>query len=128
MVYASAVNLSPDDRALLAESVEVHLETRAADGTLRHTIIWVVVDGDDAFIRSVNGAGARWYREAVANSQVTFIADGRRIEALLVAADDPDSMERCSAALATKYEGDADLPSMLVPHTLPTTLRVVAPG
>jgi len=128
MVYPSAVSLSAEDRALLAASEEVRIETRAADGTVHRTIIWVVVDGDDVFIRSVNGLGARWYREAVGDSLVALIADGRRIDALLLAAADGDSVERCSAALRTKYRADPALPTMLVPHTLPTTLRVVAPA
>jgi len=128
MVYPSAVSLSAEDRALLAASEEVRIETRAADGTVHRTIIWVVVDGDDVFIRSVNGAEARWYREAVADSLVALIADGRRIDALLVAATDDDSVERCSTALTTKYSADPALPTMLVPNTLPTTMRVVAPG
>ncbi len=128
MVYPSAVHLSAEDRALLAGSEEVHIETRAADGTIHQTIIWVVVDGDDVFIRSVNGAGARWYREAVADPRVTLVVGGRRIDVLLVAATDADSVARCSATLVGKYQGDPDLPTMLVPHTLPTTLRLVAPG
>ena len=128
MVYPSAVNLSEEERSTLAPIEEIDIETRAADGTVRRSIIWVVVDGDDVFIRSVRGDVALWYREAVADSQVTLIADGQRIDVLLVAADDPDSIERCSAGLQAKYSADSALPTMLVAKTLPTTMRVVAPG
>ena len=36
---------------------EIEIETARPDGPPHRTIIWVVVDGDDAFVRSVNGAG-----------------------------------------------------------------------
>jgi len=122
------VNLSAEERALLADSEEVEIETRSADGTVHRTIIWVVVTGDDALIRSVNGTGARWYREAVANPDLALHVSGRRIPIRLESATDPDSIERCSSALTAKYRADSALPTMLVDHTLSTTLRVVAPG
>lgn len=121
------MNLSSDDRALLAGSEEVEIETRSPKGTVSRTIIWVVVDGDDVLIRSVNGAGARWYREAMAHPDVALHVSGRRILVRLESATDPDSIERCSSALTAKYHADPALPTMLVDHALPTTLRVVAP-
>jgi len=122
------VNLSADDRALLAGSEEVEIETRSAHGTAHRTIIWVVVAGNDALIRSVNGATARWYREALAQPDVALNVAGRRIAVRVESADDPASVERCSAALMAKYRTDPALPTMLAPHALSTTLRVVPPG
>ena len=50
---------APDDLAVLEEAEEIEIETRAAaDAPLHRTIIWVVTDGPDAFIRSVRGAAA----------------------------------------------------------------------
>jgi len=83
-----------------------------------------VVDGDDAFIRSVNGAGARWYREATANPSVTIHAGTRALPARTIAAPDPDSVTRVNDALVRKYTGITGLPEMLVPDTFETTLRV----
>lgn len=122
------MNLSSDDRTLLAASEEIEIETRSPQGTVHRTIIWVVADGDDVLIRSVNGAGARWYREAVADPAVALHVSGRRIPIRLESATDPDSIERCSTALTAKYRADPALPAMLVDHTLATTLRVVARG
>jgi Uncharacterized protein conserved in bacteria (DUF2255) len=52
---------------VLAEIEEVDIETRAAPGAPAHRVtIWVVVDGDAAYVRSVRGARGCWYREATA--------------------------------------------------------------
>ncbi len=74
-------------------------------GPAHRTIIWVVVDGDDAFVRSVNGAEARWYREAVANPDVTVHVAGRRCRPGRSAAADPDSIRRTSDALVPQVHG-----------------------
>jgi hypothetical protein len=124
--YASAMNLNTDERDLLARAEEVTIETTSSSGVLHRTIIWIVVDGEDVFVRSVNGDGARWYREAVDHPDVGFEVGGTRIAARMVAAADPESVARCSAALRVKYASDPALRSMLRPHTLATTLRVLA--
>jgi hypothetical protein len=124
--YASAVNLSTAERDLLARTEEVTIETTSPTGVVHRTIIWIVVDGDDVYIRSANGAGARWYREAIADPGVAFQVAVTRIPARLVAAADPGSIERCSAALSAKYAGVPGLTEMLLPVALPTTLRVLA--
>jgi len=120
------VNLSETDRAELARTEEVEIETQSAVGDIRRTTIWIVVDGEDAFIRSVHGGVARWYREALARPDVTLISAGRRIPARILPAADAASIARCSAALKAKYGTDPALGSMLRPATLPTTLRVLA--
>jgi len=124
--YASAVNLSSDERDLLARTGEVKIETRSATGEVHRTIIWVVVDGEDVFIRSVRGEAARWYGEALAGREIALHAENQRIPVTVVPATDPDSVERCSAALTAKYRVDPALRTMLRPHALPTTLRVHA--
>ena len=113
------------DLAAIAQAEEVKIETRAADGTVHRTIIWIVEQDGELYIRSVNGPGARWYREATADTAIALAVDGRRIEAHVVPATDPASIEACSAGLKRKYNGDFSLGSMLEAETLPTTLRVV---
>ena len=124
MGYAAHMRFAPDELALLAESEEIEIETARPGGPPHRTIIWVVVDGDDAFIRSVNGAGARWYREAVADPSVTIHAGERALQAHAIAAPDPDSVARVNRALERKYTGITGLREMLVPDTFDTTLRV----
>jgi hypothetical protein len=125
MGYAAHMRFAPDELALLAESEEIEIETARPDGPPHRTIIWVVVDGDDAFIRSVHGAGARWYREAVADPSVTIHAGTRALQARAIAAPDPDSITRVNDALVRKYTGIEGLPEMLEPDSFDTTLRVV---
>jgi len=114
------------DLALLDAAKEVEIETAAPNGAAHRTIIWIVVDGDAVFVRSVNGSGARWYREAVAGEDVTIHVDRRAIPARVEAAADDASVERVSGAIARKYAASrASVRSMLAPHTLETTLRVI---
>lgn len=113
------------DLSAVAQAEEVRIETRAADGTVHRTIIWIVEQDGQLYIRSVNGPEARWFREATADTAIGLHVDGRRIDARVVPATDPASIEACSAGLRTKYQGDHSLGSMLEAHTLPTTLRVV---
>jgi len=124
MGYAPRMRFEPAELALLADTVEIEIETAAPDGPSHRTVIWVVVDGGDAFIRSVRGSSARWYREVAANPEVTIHADGRRLRANAVPATDPASIARTSAALERKYAGDPEMPSMLDPDILDTTLRL----
>jgi len=121
------VNLSATDRDLLATVEEVRIETQSASGDVHRTIIWVVVDGEDTYIRSVKGAGARWYREAVARPDVGLQVEERTtIPVRALPAADEASIGRCSEALSAKYARDPALRLMLRPNTLPTTLRLEA--
>ena len=125
MGYADLMRFEPDELTLLAETEEVEIETARPDGPPHRTIIWVVVEGDDPYIRSVNGATARWYRETVANPVVTIHAGGRPVTARAVAAADPDTVRLVSDGLKRKYARTPGLREMLEPEVLDTTLRLV---
>ena len=127
MGYAARMRFAPGELSVLAETEEIEIETALPGGPAHRTIIWVVVDGDDAFVRSYKGATARWYREAVANAQVTIRAPGLVLHAPAVAAIDPASIQRTSDALARKYAGRDGTEPMLRPEVLDTTLRLT-PG
>lgn len=125
MGYADQMRFEPADLALLAEAEEVEIETARSGGQPHRTIIWIVVDGDDVFVRSVNGSRARWYREAVADPAVTIHIARRALPARAVPAIDPSSVQRTSDILAQKYGANPAMPSMLVPEIFDTTLRLV---
>ena len=119
------MHLPPDAVALLEATEEIEIETRAEAGSPVHrTIIWVVTDGPDAFIRSVRGSTARWFREAQVRPEVVLHVADRQIPAVAVRAADAQSIARTSAALERKYAGDPDMPPMLLPETFETTLRL----
>jgi hypothetical protein len=129
MGYAGFMRFEPGELAWLDATEEIEIETASPGGSPHRTIIWVVVDGDDAFVRSVNGSTARWYREAVANPAVTIhsrrgAATEHAVAARTVAAPDPDSVRRVNDALQRKYTGIVGLREMLEPDIFDTTLRL----
>jgi hypothetical protein len=107
----------------LDRSDEVDIETRSPKGTTHSVPIWVVVDGDDVFVRAVNGPTSRWYREIVAGPGA-LVVDGKRIPVRAIAATDNASVKRTSDGYRKKYRKGSSLDSMLVPSILPTTLRL----
>jgi hypothetical protein len=113
-----------DILAALAEREEVEIETGG-----RRTIIWIVVDASDVYVRSVRGERGRWYLALLADPTATIHFRGRpKLPPLAVRgvpAADPDSVAACSRALEHKYARDASsLKAMLVPKALPTTVRL----
>ena len=122
--YAGNMPFSESDLAALDAAEEVEIETRRSDDAPAHrTIIWVVVDDGEVFIRSYRGPDARWYRETLANPSVALRLDGRRIEGRAVAATDDASVQRTTVRLADKYAGDPGVRSMTTRY-LDTTLRI----
>lgn len=109
--------------ALLDRTGEVDVETRSPRGSTHAVPIWLVVDGDDVFIRAVRGPTSRWYRELVAGPGA-IVVKGQRIPVRAIAAADGDSVKRASDGYRKKYRKGGSLDSMLVPPVLPTTLRL----
>ena len=129
MGYAGFMRFEPDELAWLEATEEVEIETATPGGSSHRTIIWVVVDGDEAFVRSVNGPTARWYREAVANPAVTVhsrrrVQPAHALHARAEAAADSASVARVSEALRRTYGRDPALGTMLKPEIFDTTLRL----
>jgi hypothetical protein len=118
------VSFPEPDLAALAAAEEIEIETRAADGTVHTAIVWPLVRDGVAYLRSYKGPGGRWYREALADSSVALIVDGRRVAARVEHAPDPASVDACSRALAEKYKASYSLAAMLAPAVLPTTVRL----
>ncbi|HXI81813.1 MAG TPA: DUF2255 family protein [Verrucomicrobiae bacterium] len=118
------MSFASDDLRRIADAVEVEIETQAPNGPSHRTVIWIVVDSTETFIRSYRGPTARWYREATANPAVALHVDGRRIPATAIPATDPDSIERTSEGFRRKYANDRSMPVMIAPEVLDTTLRL----
>jgi hypothetical protein len=106
---------------------EIEIETsRGGDAPVHRTTIWIVVDGSDAYVRSVRGPAGRWYRELLANPRGAVHVGDQRVPVRATPATDPESVARVSAALSKKYESRWPGPTaaMLREDTLPTTLRL----
>ena len=118
------MSFAADDLARLRAAEEVEIETQPPHGPVHRAIIWIVVDRDEAYVRSVRGEAGRWFREASANPAVAVHVDGRRLPATAIPATDPDSIERINAALTAKYEGVEGYDSMLQPSVLAANFRL----
>jgi hypothetical protein len=108
------------------DEIDVETSRGGADARVHRTTIWIVVDGDEAFIRSVRGPAGRWYRELTANPRGAIHAGDQRVAVRASAAVDPATVARVSAAISKKYHSRWPGPTaaMLQPDTLPTTLRL----
>jgi hypothetical protein len=119
------MRFSDAELALLDETRDIRIETSAPDGGTHRTIIWIMVDGGEVFVRSVNGSTARWYREATAEPAIDIHAASRTLAATALPATDPDSVRRTNDALTRKYAGSGGYESMLKPDVFDTTLRLI---
>jgi hypothetical protein len=118
------VQFGQADLAAVSAAEEIEIETQAESGTVHRTTIWVAAHDGDVYLRSVNGAGARWYREATSGRPVALHVGGRRLPVTLEHAADPAGTEACSEGLRAKYRRSYSLASMLADDVLETTLRV----
>jgi len=118
------MSFEPDDLARIRDAEEIEIETQAPDGPAHRTTIWIMVEADAVFVRSVLGTRGRWFREATANPAVAVHVDGRRIAATAIPASDPDSIDRINRALTAKYTGVEVYDSMLEPDALQTNFRL----
>jgi len=118
------MSFAEEDLARLRATEEVEIETQPPDGPAHRTTIWLVVDGEDAYVRSVRGEAGRWFREASSNPAVAVHVEGRRLAATAIPATDPDSIERINRALTAKYKGIEGYDSMLEPAVLAANFRL----
>jgi hypothetical protein len=114
-----------DVLARLDEIREVDIEAVRRDGSTHRVTVWIVVDGEDVFVRSEYGERGFWYRLLRRRPEGTLHVAGEPIPVTAIPAADEQSIEICSAALSRKYRRSrASLAAMLRPETLPTTLRL----
>jgi hypothetical protein len=87
-------------------------------------VIWVVVEGDDVFVRSWLGARGRWYKDLAAGSAATLEFAGHRLPVKAVPAQDARSVERASGEILRKYRSSSHVQEMVRAEILATTLRL----
>lgn len=124
----SAMSFEPEILALWHRTAEIDIETSRGDGAPTHrTVIWIVVDGEAAYVRSVRGKAGRWFRELSANPRGAVVADGKRVAVQAQAATDQPTIDRVSQLLRDKYAERSPGPtaSMVRDEVLDTTLRLI---
>ena len=120
--------LDPETLDALDWTEEVQIVTRRdASSPAHETVIRAVVVDGGAFVRSVRGGKGRWYREALANPDVTLRVDDRRVPVRVVPETDARTIEKVSAAIREKYGASFPGPTaaMVREEVLATTLRLL---
>jgi hypothetical protein len=116
----------PDVLEQLRAQREVRIETRAGpDAPIHRTIIWVVVDGDRAFVRTYRGARSRWYREALVEPYCTLWLGKAALPVRVVVAIEPDVVAAVSRGFETKYARSSSTAAMVREEVLETTLELL---
>jgi hypothetical protein len=121
------VSLDHDTLQTWGSADEIEIETSRGEGAPVHrTTIWIVVDGDAAYVRSVRGPQGRWYREMLANPRGAIHAGGTGVPVQAAPVSDAKTVARVTELLTQKYQRRWPGPtaSMLRPETLPTTLQL----
>ena len=87
-------------------------------------VIWVVVAGEEVFVRSWRGTKGRWYRDLAAGGPATLEFAGRRLAVQAIPAADPAAVAGASREYLRKYHRSPYAQTMVKPENLPTTLRL----
>ena len=106
----------------LANTKEIEIETYSAAGQTHRTIIWVVVDDGNVYIRSWLGRNGRWYREITANPDAAIHINGRRLAVHAVPVTSESLIIRVSNNILQKYHRSPSANGMVREEILPTTL------
>lgn len=90
----------------------------------RGVIIWIVVVGDAAFVRSLRGPKGKWYVAARADGRASLEVGERLIPVRVTQVADAATIEAVSQAFLSKYASSPYAKAMVAPDILPTTLRL----
>ena len=97
---------------------------RPGNSTKRGVIIWIVVAGQDAFVRSVKGPNGKWYKTSAAQKEATLEIGDRLIPVTVHPVADKAAIDAVNAEYLRKYASSPYAQSIVRPETLPTTLRL----
>ncbi len=114
-----------DELDRIDRAEELDLASVRDDGTLRAPVImWVVREGDDLYVRSVNGRGSSWFRGAQKRHEARIRAGGVEKDVSLVETEADDAVD---AAYHAKYDGryPSIVPRIVAPAARAATLRLV---
>ena len=115
-------NFDADTLRELRDVRELRIRTERHPKTA--VVIWIVVAGDEVFVRSWLGARGRWYRDLEAGAPAILEFARRRIEVQVSSASDDTSIARASAEFLRKYQPSSHAQEMVRSEILSTTLRL----
>jgi hypothetical protein len=123
---AATTAWTSDELGKIGAADELQIAPLLQDGSPRKPVtIWVVRQGDDLFVRSVNGRSATWFRGAQVRHEAQIHAGGVDKDVLLVETN--DLTDAIDTAYRTKYRRyDADtVNSDLTPQAQAATFKLV---
>lgn len=108
-----------------ARDEEAQVIPYRANGTPhRATTVWVVATGGAVYLRSVYGADGHWYQRVQRNQDGGFVLGGTEFPVRFEPVEDPEIRSAVDDAYRAKYARYRELPSILTPSAVATTLRV----
>jgi hypothetical protein len=116
-----------DELNRIGTAEELEIASLRRDGTLSGPVtIWVVRQGDDLYVRSVNGRTAAWFRGTQVRHEGHIAAGGVDKDVTFVDAD-PDINDQIDTAYRTKYRRyAASIISQIVsPEARSATIKLV---
>jgi hypothetical protein len=112
----------------LKSTQEVKLETASSSGEEHTTKLWIVVVEGEPYLRSMNGPGARWYKELTTAGRADIVTTDAQIRMHVGAehVDDPATLAQVSKAIKKKYGWTHPqyLPRFLDDDSVAATLRL----
>jgi hypothetical protein len=117
---------SNEELEQIGDAEELRLASVREDGTLRQPVImWVVRDGDDIYVRSVNGRGSSWFRGAQTRHQAHISAGRIAKDVDLVETDAAN--DAVDAAYDAKYgrRYPTIVPSIVGANARAATLKLI---
>jgi len=115
-----------DELDAIGNAEELTLATVRTDGTLRRPVtMWVVRDGNDVYVRSVNGRGSSWFRRAQDRHAARIRAGRVEKDVELIEID--DARDAVDAAYQVKYgrHYPSIVPSIVAVEAQAATLKLV---
>jgi len=93
-----------DELNKIGAAEELEIASLRSDGTLRKArTIWVIRDGDELYVRSVNGTTSDWFRGTRTRHEGRVWAGGVEKDVSFVDVDDPAVHDRIDAVYRNKY-------------------------
>jgi hypothetical protein len=115
-----------DELSMIGKTEELEIAALKRDGTPRKPVtIWVVRQGDNLYVRSVNGRTGTWFRGAQERHEAHIEAGGVAKAVRLIETDDLN--DAIDTAYRAKYRRYAKriVDSVLTPQARAATLKLV---
>jgi hypothetical protein len=118
-----------DELTRIGSAEELQLASERRDGSLRRPVtIWVVRDGDDLYVRCMNGHAGAWFRGTQSRHQGHIRVSGVDKDVSFADADpDPGLNDRIDATYRSKYRsyGANIIGGVVNPESRASTIKLV---